>query len=59
MFLLLLLLLLLLLGLLLQVAALSGRPLLFAPQILGVLNFSPVLRNVVKAVRGPAAQLGM
>ena len=42
-----------------NVVAVSGHPLLFSFQILSVLNFSPTLRNVVKAVRGPIEQLLM
>jgi hypothetical protein len=39
--------------------ALDNNPLLFSLQILSVLNFSSTLRNVVRAVRGPIAQLSM
>ena len=35
------------------------EPLLFSVQILAVLNFSPILRNVVRAVQGPIVQLAM
>jgi hypothetical protein len=42
-----------------NVVAVSGHPLLYCLQILSVLNFSPTLRNVVKAVRGPVEQLVM
>ena len=42
-----------------NVVAVSGYPLMFSFQILSVLNFSPTLRNVVKAVRGPIEQLLM
>lgn len=39
-------------------AALAAQqPLLFAPQVLSVLNFSETLRNVIKAIRGPVVQL--
>ena len=34
-------------------------PLLYTPQVLAVLNFSPTLQNVVRAVRGPFAQLAL
>ena len=42
-----------------QIMALDNNPLLFSLQILSVLNFSSTLRNVVRAVRGPIAQLSM